>query len=54
MIRSAITLQIVGLASAPSRLSATLRPRFAGLTALTGASVEPLFGIYVMARLAVS
>lgn len=49
--RSAITSQIVGLASAPSRLSAMLRPRFAGLTALTGSSVERLFGIYVMARL---
>ena len=44
----AITLLIVGLASVPLRLSALLRPRFAGLTALTGHSVEPGFGSYVM------
>jgi len=31
-----ITTAIVWLASAPSRLSASLRPREAGLTALTG------------------
>ena len=33
----------------PSRLSAPLRPRQAGLTALTGHSVEPGDGIHVMA-----
>jgi hypothetical protein len=36
-----ITSPILRLASIPSRLSAALRPRAAGLTALTGLSVEP-------------
>ena len=45
----AITSLILRLASAPSRLSAPLRPRQAGLTALTGRSVEPGMGTYVMA-----
>ena len=31
------------------RRSAALRPRFAGLTALTGTSAEPRLGTYVMA-----
>src|SRR5262249_34562671 len=43
-----ITRPIVWLASAPSRLSASLRPREAGLAALTGRSVEPCPGSYVM------
>ena len=43
-----ITLPIVWLASAPSRRSAALRPRQAGLVALTGHSVEPRTGSYVM------
>jgi hypothetical protein len=42
-----ITSSILRLASAPSRLSASLRPR-TGLTALTGHSVEPCLGFYVM------
>jgi excisionase family DNA binding protein len=46
----AITALIVGPASVPSRLFAALRPRFAGLTALTGSSVVPGMGTYVMAR----
>ena len=37
----AITFSIVELASGSSRLSAPLRPRSAGLTALTRSSVEP-------------
>ena len=45
-----ITTSILGLASGPSRLSASLRPRSAGLTALTGPSLSPVLGIYVMAR----
>jgi hypothetical protein len=45
----AITLAIVWLASAPSRLSASLRPH-TGLAALTEASASPESGIYVMAR----
>ena len=44
-----ITISILGLASGPSRLSASLRPRQAGLTALTGHSAEPGNGIHVMA-----
>jgi hypothetical protein len=44
-----ITSPILRLASVPSRLSAAFRPRAAGLTALTGLSVEPGGGIYVMA-----
>ena len=39
---------ILRLASAPSRRSAALRPRHAGLAALTGHSVEPRTGFYVM------
>ena len=46
---AAITSLILRLASVPSRLSAPLRPRQAGLTALTGRSVEPGDGTYVMA-----
>src|SRR5947209_914584 len=45
----AITSAILGLASTLSRLSASLRPR-SGLPALTGTSVEPDGGIYVMPR----
>jgi hypothetical protein len=37
----AITSHIVGLASAPSRVSASLRPGCAGLALLTESSVEP-------------
>jgi hypothetical protein len=43
-----ITRPILRLASALSRLSASLRPRGAGLTALTGPSVEPCVGSHVM------
>jgi hypothetical protein len=43
-----ITTPILWLASAPSRRSAALRPREAGLAALTGRSVEPWVGSYVM------
>ena len=43
-----ITVPILWLASAPSRLFASLRPREAGLTALTGHSVEPCLGSHVM------
>jgi len=39
---------ILRLASAPSRRSAALRPRHAGLAALTGHSVEPRTSFYVM------
>ena len=43
-----ITPTILRLASAPSRLFAALRPRFAGLKALTAHSAEPCLGLYVM------
>src|SRR4051812_44617658 len=36
------------LASAPSRLCAPLRPRSAGLAALTASAAEPCLGRYVM------
>lgn len=39
----------LGPVKALRTLSAVLRPRFAGLTALTGSSVEPRIGTYVMA-----
>jgi hypothetical protein len=45
----AITTDILGLASVSSRVFAALRPRVAGLAPLTNTSVEPVFGIYVMA-----
>lgn len=48
--RRTITTSILGLASGPSRLFASLRPRSAGLAALTDPSVSPVLGIYVMAR----
>jgi hypothetical protein len=48
----AITLLILGLYSVPSRLSALLRPCSGGLTALTGTSIEPVMGTYVMAQAA--
>jgi hypothetical protein len=41
---------MVGLASAPSRLVASRRPRSAGLAVLTERSVEPGVSSYVMAR----
>jgi hypothetical protein len=45
---STITTTILRLAAAPSRLFAPLRPREAGLAALTELSVEPRIGPYVM------
>ena len=52
--RRAITTDILRPASAPSRLSASLRSREAnpeaGLAVLTERSVEPMDGSYVMAR----
>ena len=48
--RETITLHIVRLASGSSRLSASLRPRSAGLAALTRPSDQPGSGSYVMAR----
>ena len=40
--RRAITSDMVGFASAPSRRVALLRPRSAGLAVLTARSVEPV------------
>jgi hypothetical protein len=48
MTHRAITVSIVGLASALSRLVASLRP--SGLAALTAPPARPGEGIYVMAR----